>query len=266
MKHLSFTKYLIIPVVSALVPCGANSSEYNWLRAAVAGYQAYQAYSLTDEELMAYVREGVEYMDRTNNVLPASNPYSQRLRKLTAGLVKVDGVPLNFKVYDIKNEVNAFACPDGSVRVYSSLMDLMSDDELLGVIGHEVGHVGQRHSRKAIKNELLTGALREAIASSNSRLGALADSQLGALGEMFVTSKYSRKQEREADDYGYTFLKKSGKNPWAMVQALEKLQSLEKQSSKMSKYVSKMFSTHPETSERISRLTKRCKKDGYRRP
>ena len=51
----------------------------------------------------------------------------------------VDGIPLNFKVYDVI-DVNAFACPDGSVRVFSSLMDIMDDDELLGVIGHEIGH------------------------------------------------------------------------------------------------------------------------------
>lgn len=263
-------KRLFLWVTTLLILTGAAYSyagEFNWLRAAVAGYQAYQAYSISDEDVIKYVKQTVTYMDRQNKVLGADSPYTKRLKRLTAGLGKVDGVPLNFKVYEKKNEVNAFACADGSVRVYSSLMDLMTDDELLGVIGHEVGHVGKHHSRKAIKNELLTGAFREMLASSNGTIGALADSQLGTLGQAMLGARYSKKQEKEADDYGYDFLKKAGKSPWSMVKALEKLQSLEKQSSsRTASYISKMFSTHPEMSERISRLQKRCKSDGLSRP
>lgn len=262
---LSFLR-LVLSLLVSVSAVLSYSADFDWLRAAVAGYDAYKAYTLTDKDLTAYVKQTVQYMDRSNKVLPESSPYTQRLKRLTAGLKKVNGVTLNFKVYYVKDEVNAFACPDGSVRVYSSLMDLMSDDELLGVIGHEIGHVGKHHSRKAIKNQLYTGALREAVASSESTLGALANSELGALSEVFLTSHYSRTQEKEADDYGYEFLKKSGKNPWAMIQALQKLQSLEKQSPRMAKYISNMFSSHPDTKERISRLKERYKRDGYKRP
>ena len=58
----------------------------------------------------------------------------------------MEGMPLNFKVYYVI-DVNAFACADGSVRVFSSLMDIMTDEELLGVIGHEVGHVHTKTQR-----------------------------------------------------------------------------------------------------------------------
>lgn len=255
---------IVMAAVMALgVGIPATAAEFDWLRAAVAGYQAYQAYTLSDEEVIEYVKQSVAYMDRNNKVLPSSNPYSQRLQKLTAGMKQVDGVPLNFKVYEVSYDVNAFACADGSVRVYTSLMDLMTDEELLGVIGHEIGHVGKHHSRKALKNQLLTDAFREALASSSNTLGALADSQLGDLGLLMATAKYSRKQEQEADDYGYEFLKKAGKNPRNMVKALEKLKSLEKKSGKMSKMISNMFSSHPDTDDRIARLKKRCEKEGY---
>lgn len=256
--------YLILSLIMVGVPAGAYA--FNWLRAASAGYKAYKAYKISDADVVEYVKQTVNYMDRTNKVLPSNNPYSQRLARLTKGLKSVDGVPLNFKVYQIKDEVNAFACADGSVRVYTSIMDLMTDDELLGVIGHEIGHVGGRHSRKAIKTELLTGALRDALASYDNNLGMLADSQLGALGELMLNAKYSRKQETEADDYGYNFLKKSGKNPWSMIMGFEKLKSLEGKSSKISKYVNKMFSSHPDTQKRIDHLKARCKKDGFKRP
>lgn len=60
-------------------------------------------------------------------------------------------LPLNFKVYDVI-DVNAFACGDGSIRVFSSLMDLMTDDELMAIIGHEIGHVVHTDVKDAMKN------------------------------------------------------------------------------------------------------------------
>ncbi|MDE5799809.1 MAG: M48 family metalloprotease, partial [Paramuribaculum sp.] len=187
------------------------------------------------------------------------------LNNLVKGITDADGIPLNFKVYDVI-DVNAFACPDGSVRVFTALMDMMTDDELMGVIGHEIGHVLKRHSKNAFKNQLLTGALKDAVSSTGGVAGALTDSQLGTLGESLIGAKYSQKQELEADDCGYDFLVQHGRNPWGMISAFEKLQALEGNSSVKASTVTKMFSSHPETKKRIEKLTKRCNKDGYTRP
>jgi putative metalloprotease len=172
---------------------------------------------------------------------------------------------LNFKVYHVI-DVNAFACPDGSVRVFSSLMDIMDDDELMGIIGHEIGHVLKRHSKNAFKTQLLTGALKDAVASTGGKAAALTESQLGTLGESLINAKYSQKQENEADNCGYDFLKAHGRNPWGMVMAFEKFQKMEGDSGAASSYFSKMFSSHPETAARIKNMTKRCEKDGLQRP
>ena len=80
-------------------------------------------------------------------------------------------------------DVNAFACADGSVRVFSSLMDIMSDEELLGVIGHEIGHVAHKDSKKSFRTALLASALKDGIGSTSGKAAALTDSQLGSLGE-----------------------------------------------------------------------------------
>ena len=176
--------------------------------------------TLTDEQMAAYVKESVDWMDKNNPVPDENNEYTKRLRRLTEGLKDADGIPLNFKVYDVI-DVNAFACPDGSVRVFSSLMDIMSDDELLGIIGHEIGHVTRRHSKNAFKTQLLTYAAKDAVGSTSSKAAALTDSQLGSLGEGLINAKYSQKQENEADDAGYEFLVANGKNPWGMVMAFE---------------------------------------------
>ena len=242
---------------------GPDASGFNWYSALKAGVKAYKAYTLTDEDVVAYVKQGINYLDSKNKVLSETNPYTVRLRKLTAGMKKVGTTPLNFKVYEVKKEVNAFACADGSIRVYTSIMDLMTDDELLGIIGHEIGHIGKQHSKKSIKNELMTGALRDMLSSYDNTLGALAESQLGSLGEMMINAKYSRKQETEADDYGYDFLKKNGKNPRNMAKALEKLQTLEQKYSGSGRYLLTLFSSHPETKKRIAHIQERCKKDGY---
>ena len=241
------------------------SAQFNLKKAVGAASKAAQAMTLTDEQMAAYVKESVDWMDKNNPVPDENNEYTKRLRRLTDGLKDADGIPLNFKVYDVI-DVNAFACPDGSVRVFSSLMDIMSDDELLGIIGHEVGHVAKRHSKKAFKQELLTGAAMDAIASSGNTAAALTQSQLGSLGASLMGAKFSQKQEKEADDYGYDFLKSHGKNPWGMVMSFEKFLTLEGDSAQKTSYFNKMFSSHPDTKDRIKRLSERAKKDGIARP
>ena len=222
--------------------------------------KAAQAVTLTDAQMAAYVKEYIDWMDKHNPVLPDTDPYVKRLKKLTEGLTSVEGIPLNFKVYNVI-DVNAFACADGSVRVFSSLMDIMDDDELLGVIGHEVGHVAHHDSKKAFKQSLLTSALKDAAASSSSKVAALTDTQLGSLSEALASATYSKKQENEADAYGYEFLKSHGKNPIAMAKSFRKLQQL--QGEQKNSKVNQLFSSHPELPARIKKMEERAKKDGY---
>lgn len=256
-------KFFVIAVLfSMAMPANAQFD----LKKAIGGAaKAVKAFTLTDEQMADYVRESVDWMDKNNPVLPEDDPYVLRLRKLTEGITEADGIPLNFKVYNVV-EINAFACPDGSVRVFSSLMDIMDDDELMGIIGHEIGHVLKRHSKNAFKNELLTGAVKDAVASSGGKVAALTESQLGTLYQSFMGAKYSQKQENEADDCGYDFLVANGRNPWGIVMSFEKLIKLEESSGAKQSYIQKMFSSHPETQKRIEHMTRRCEEDGIARP
>lgn len=226
--------------------------------------KAVQAISLSDDQVSQYIKEYITQTDAQNTVLTGDDPYAKRLAKLTEGLTEVDGVPLNFKVYK-KNEVNAFACADGSVRIYSGLMDVMTDNEVLGVIGHEMGHVAHHDTKKAFKQALLNSALRDGLAAASSKIGKLTDSQLGDLGQTLAQSKYSQKQENEADDFGYDFLKSHGKNPVAMVQSFQRLEQLEKSAgqSGQSNLMNQLFSSHPDISKRVKNMEKRCLADGY---
>ena len=252
-------KKIILAAILAVGIIPAASAQFNLSKAINSASKATQALTLSDDQVAAYAKESVNWMDTHNKVSDPDSEYTQRLNRLTEGLTSADGIPLNFKVYEVI-DINAFACPDGSVRVFSSLMDIMDDDELLGVIGHEIGHVAKHHSKKQMRQELLTGALKDAVSSAGGKMAALTDSQLGSLGQALAGAKYSQKQEKEADDFGYEVLKSNGKNPLGMVSAFQKLQSLEG-GDVQSSYISKMFSSHPDTAERIKRMTDRAKKD-----
>ena len=248
--------------VLVLVSC---SETFDATRALQGGMMAAQALSLSDEQVQAYVHEYITQLDAQSKVLPESNAYVKRLRNLTKGLVDVDGIPLNFKVYQ-EDQVNAFACADGSVRVYTGIMDVMTDNELLGVIGHEIGHVAMKHTKKEMRTSMLTSAALEGLASTSQTMATLTDSQLGAIGNAIMNAQYSKKQESQADDYGYEFLKACGKNPWGMAMSFEKLQKVAGGSGAQAGAVQKLFSSHPDTETRIQRMAARATAEGYRKP
>ncbi len=263
-------RQLLSLALSALL-CISCSQQYNSAYLISGGMKLAQAAALTDEQIQAYVGQYVQQLDAQSTVLPESDAYVRRVRKMTSAFKSVDGTPLNFKVYKT-DEVNAFACADGSVRIYTGLLDAMTDDEVLGVVGHEIGHVALKHSKKQFQEALMSSALRDAVISTGGTVAVLTASQLGDLAETLLSASYSRKQETQADDYGYEFLKTAGKNPWAMAMAFEELQKLSGSSTASGTQgvsgisVSDLFSTHPATADRIQRMASKATKDGFTRP
>ena len=160
-----------------------------------AGKDVAKAITLSDDDIARLSRESVEWMDAHNPVADDSTSYGARLKRLTEGITEVDGLPLNFKVYLVV-DVNAFACGDGSIRVFAALMDLMDDDELMSIIGHEIGHVVHADTKHAMKNAYLASAARNAAgAAEGSALAKLSDSQLGEVVTAFTDAQFSQKQE-----------------------------------------------------------------------
>lgn len=193
-------------------------------------------------------------MDANNPVAEDDNEYMIRLKRLTEGITDAEGLPLNFKVY-LVIDVNAFACGDGSIRVFSSLMDLMDDDELMAIIGHEIGHVVHADVKHAMKNAYLASAARNAAgAAEGSTVAKLSESQLGDLATAFTDAQFSQKQEYEADKYGFRFCVEHGFSPYGMAASLEKLVELS-QGAKAST-VQKMFSSHPDSEKRAAAVRK----------
>lgn len=256
MKRITLLVACIACIVSANAQFKINQKTID------AASKAVKAVTVSDAEIAAYAREYIEWMD-THNPVCKDDTYSKRLDAMVSGLTNHDGLNLNFKVYRVI-DVNAFACADGSIRVCAGLMDIMTDEEVLGVIGHEIGHVKNTDIKNAFKTALLTSALKDGVSSQGGVAATLTDSQFGDLAEALSNATYSQKQENAADDYGYKFLKECGKNPWAMALSFEKLNSLE--SGAAAGTMDKLLSTHPETAKRAKRMAEKATKDGFERP
>lgn len=256
----------LIPAISLslLILTGCSVAQnLDMARLAQGGAKIAQSMTISNDQIQQYVKSYIAESDAKNTVCGAGDPYTKRLANIISGITNVEGIPLNFKVYKT-NDINAFACADGSIRVYSGLMDVMSDDEVLGVIGHEIGHVAHQDTKNAFKNALQTAALMDVIASTGSTAAALTDSQFGAIAQNLASAKFSKSQENNADDYGYSFLKKNKKNPAAMVKAFQKLKQMEDASGgTQTAGMAQLFSTHPDINKRISRMQAKCKADGY---
>src|SRR3989440_7416338 len=161
-------------------------------------------------------------------------------------------VPFTIKVLD-SEEVNAFALPGGFFFVNSGLMlKAESEAELAGVMAHEIAHVAARHGTKqATKGELINIASIPLIFMGGwtgyaIRQGAGLAIPLGFL-------KFSQAMEAEADYLGLQYLYKTGYDPTSFVDFFEKIQSLEKRKPGT---LSKVFSTHPMTDDRIKTAQK----------
>jgi len=210
-----------------------------------AGGDILTAATITNSDLIQMSREMRAVGDKENKVAPANDKYAQRLASLTDKLKKEGGLDLNFKVY-LTKDVNANATSDGSIRVYSGLMDMMTDDELFYVIGHEIGHVKNEDSLKQIRTAYYSSGIIKAAGASSTTIAALTDSQLGDLLHLAINAQYSQKAEYEADLYGYNLMKKYKIDTRGSVSALRKIDTLGKSGG--------ILASHPNSGDRANRL------------
>ena len=212
-----------------------------------------KAADLSDDEVQRMAAQYVRYCDAQNRVAPAGDPYAERLARLTGRYVAVNGIPLNFKVYKT-SAVNAFATADGSIRVFSGLMDRLGDDELMAIVGHEMGHVRNHDTIGAMRKAYLASAARNALGAVGGALGALSASQLGSIAEQYASAQFSQGQETLADDFSFGFLIRNGYDPYAMASALENITQISRQGGSEADEVMQLFSTHPDSAWRAARM------------
>ncbi|TDQ11418.1 M48 family metallopeptidase [Pedobacter metabolipauper] len=256
---------LSLSMLALILSIGMNEASAQKIKINTKGIGAAEkglkAATFSDADAAKLAGEAVAWMDANNPVAGPNDPYTKRLNKIFGKHKNEGGLALNYKVYKVK-DINAFACADGSVRVFSSLMDIMSDEELLGIIGHEIGHVANKDSRDAVRSAYKREALMDAASSQSGVVNTLTESQLGKFANALLDSKYNRKQESEADDYSYTFMKSHNYKVTALASAFQKFADMEKASGDNRTKTEKMMSSHPESAVRAAKILEKAKKDG----
>jgi beta-barrel assembly-enhancing protease len=142
--------------------------------------------------------------------------------------------------------INAFALPGGQIFITEALLSrLETEDQLAGVLGHEIGHVINRHSAEQIAKQELTsglvGATQIAINPSSSQIA-------GFISNM-VNMKYGREDELESDKYGVHYLHEVGYDPSGMIRVMEILKEAGGGNRQ-----SEFMSTHPYPENRIAKI------------
>lgn len=253
-------KFIVLGVLFGALSFTKINAQINLGEKALSAVQkGYTGFTFSNADAAELSKAAVAKMDAENEVAAATDPYTLRLNRVFGKHTVGDGYTLNYKVYKLK-EVNAFATADGSVRVYAGLMDIMDDNELLAVIGHEIGHVANHDSQDAIKAAYKKEALLDVASSQSTKIASITDSQLGKIGSSIIDSKFSRKQEAEADLFSYNFLKANGYNVNAEEAAFRILAKMSEGS--QATFIDQMMSSHPDSKQRAEDAKKRAEKDG----
>lgn len=164
----------------------------------------------------------------------------ERLGRQLAAVSERPDLPYTFKVLEV-NEINAFALPGGPVYVFKGLADYMSDDELAGVIGHEIGHIVKRHSIKQMEKSMGMSLLMLLVLRDKGMA-------LQTAVQQAVMASYSREDEREADYQGFLLTAKAALNPYGMQMGLKKLAAVHDAPDYG------LFNSHPEPETRVALL------------
>lgn len=147
--------------------------------------------------------------------------------------------------------VNAFALPGGQVFITRGLYDKLNDEaELAGVLGHEIGHVVNRHSAEHMAQGQLGQMLTFAFgvgAGGDDRGNRAA--MIAAMVNQLTQLKFSREDESEADEFGLKYMAQAGYDPSAMLDVMEILKNASKGGRQP-----EILATHPQPETRLREI------------
>ncbi len=156
----------------------------------------------------------------------------------------------NFKIHVImKDEINAFALPDGHIVVYSGLIkECQNAEELAGVMAHEMAHIHENHIMKKLAREF--GA---------SVLSSLSGGTVTEIARMIASTGYSRKLEAEADEFAVKYMIAANVDPEPMADFMYRLSTM---GSDLPNYMVWM-STHPDSENRAQSILDQIEDEDY---
>ena len=181
------------------------------------------------EEIDAGRQAAAQAQKEYGRALSPSDPRQQRVTRIGAMFARQStrrNIPYSYTVLQNDKVLNAFAAPGGPIFVTTKLISTTANDaELAYVLGHETGHIENKHIVKAVEKQQkvglgigILGAILGGGGGGGNAIGAIA-----GVGYNLWQSGYSRDQERDADDYGTRAMARLGFDPRAAVSMLGKL-------------------------------------------
>jgi predicted Zn-dependent protease len=172
--------------------------------------------------------------------------------------------PYRFEFHLLADDrtINAFALPGGQIFITSALYRLLqSEDQLAGVLGHEIGHVVGRHSNEQMASTKLWSGIAQGVGTALSDGQSGAGQQIASMIANIKIMKFGRDDELESDTLGVRFLLEAGYDPEAMIGVME---ILEKHAGGGGQ--PEFMSTHPNPGNRIEHIRAQIGKIKGERP
>lgn len=216
-----------------------------------------QRVSITQAQEVAIGREAAPRLAEQFGGLSPDRTSQALVDEIGGELVSVIGKELeyefDFHVLSDSRVVNAFALPGGQVFITQAMLErLDSEDQVAGVLAHEVAHVIARHSAEQIAKQQLTQGLTGAtiIATYDPSDPGTADTaQMAMLFSELVNMKFGREDELEADELGVTLMTGAGYDPESLIEVMDILESASERG-----FRPEFLSSHPSPKNRRLRI------------
>jgi predicted Zn-dependent protease len=212
-----------------------------------------------DQEKVLGLQAAPQMAAKMGGVLPTADPRAALVEQVGRRIVQRSDASrspyvesFNFHLLNDPQTVNAFALPGGQIFITLALFNRLEDEaQLAGVLGHEIGHVINRHAAehmaKGQLGQMLVGAV--VVGASDDRSRGQMAAMTAMMANQMLQLRYSRKDELESDDYGLKYMAQAGYDPTQMLRVMEILKE-----ASGGRGGASILATHPDPDARIEKI------------
>jgi len=220
-----------------------------------------------DQEIAMGLQAAPEMAAQMGGEVPASDPRAAEVEKVGENVVQHSDAGSaqspyahNFQFHLLRDPqtINAFALPGGQIFITDGLYEKLENEaQLAGVLGHETGHVINRHAAQHMAKGQLGGLLATAVgvgASSNRDSRGYSAAVIAQLVNNMAQLKFSRHDESQADEFGLKYMSQAGYDPREMLHVMEILKAVSGTG-----HTPEMLQTHPLPQTRLDEIGAKLK-------